>query len=58
MKKKKQFERPQVLQELTLLPDTPILAGSVSDDMIVVSTGQDVENYDFSDDEGFVTDWD
>ena len=48
MKKKKQFVRPAVLQDLSLLPETPILAGSVVDNATIVSTGQEVENYDFS----------
>ena len=48
MKQKKQFVRPAVLQELFLLPDTPILAGSVADNVTIVSTGQEVEEHDFS----------
>lgn len=51
MKKKKQFVRPAVLQDLSLLPETPILAGSVVDNATIVSTGQEVENYDFSGDD-------
>ena len=49
MKQKKQFVRPAILQELSLLPDTPILQGSVVDNTVIVSTGQDVVNHDFSD---------
>ena len=48
MKQKKQFTRPAILQELSLLPETPILAGSVVDNTTILSTGQTVENYDFS----------
>ena len=48
MKQKKQFTRPAVLQELSLLPDSPILAGSVVDNTTIVSTGQEVEQHDFS----------
>ena len=48
MKQKKQFTRPAILQELSLLPDSPILAGSVVDNTTILSTGQTVENYDFS----------
>lgn len=48
MKQKKQFVRPAVLQELSLLPDMPILAGSVVDNTTIVSTGQEVEEHDFS----------
>ena len=51
MKQKKHFVRPAVLQELSLLPDMPILAGSLVDNATIVSTGQDVENYDFSGDD-------
>ena len=59
MKQKKQFTRPAILQELSLLPDTPILAGSVVDNVTIVSTGQEVENYDFtpSDDSPFDHTW-
>ena len=56
MRQKKQFTRPAVLQELSLLPDMPILAGSVVDNTTVYSTGQDVVNHDFSD-EDFNHEW-
>ena len=56
MKQKKQFVRPAVLQELMLLPDTPILQASTADQTEVISTGQDVENYDFNSGE-FNHDW-
>ena len=42
MKQKKQFTRPAILQELSLLPDSPILAGSVVNNAVVVSDGQPV----------------
>ena len=48
MKKKKQFIRPEILLELNLQGDKPILEGSVADDVTIVSTGQAVENHDFS----------
>ena len=48
MKQKKQFVMPAVLQELSLLPDMPILAGSLVDNATIVSTGQEVEEHDFS----------
>ena len=48
MKQKKQFTRPAILQELSLLPDSPILAGSVVDNTTIVSTGQEVQEHDFS----------
>ena len=50
MKQKKQFIRPAVLQELSLLPDTPILAGSVVDNTTILSTGQTVENWNYETD--------
>ena len=48
MRTKRQFIRPAVLQEVQLLPGTPILQGSVSDNTVIVSTGQEVKDYDFS----------
>jgi hypothetical protein len=50
MKQKKQFVRPAVLQELSLLPDMPILAGSVVDNTTIVSTGQEVQEWDYGTD--------
>ena len=50
MKQKKQFTRPAVLQELSLLPDTPILAGSVVDNTTIVSTGQEVQDWNYETD--------
>ncbi len=50
MRKKQQFVRPAVLQETILLSESPILAGSLVDNTTIVSTGQEVENYDFSGD--------
>ena len=49
MKKKKQFVKPEILREITLLPECPILAGSVVDNTTIVSTGQEVQTHDFSD---------
>lgn len=56
MRQKQQFIRPVILQELTLLSDSPILAGSVKNNVTIISTGQEVETYDFSDEE-FNHDW-
>jgi len=50
MKQKKQFTRPAILQELSLLPDTPILAGSVVDNTTIVSTGQEVQDWNYETD--------
>ena len=58
MKTKEQFVRPAILREVALDGDGRILAGSVVDDMTVVTMGQKVDNYDFSDEkEGFNFDW-
>ena len=57
MKVKKQFVRPFVLQEVTLLPGTPILQGSVSDNTTVTSMGQQVEFKEFDDYENFNHNW-
>ncbi|MBR1487313.1 MAG: hypothetical protein IJ603_00280 [Bacteroidales bacterium] len=51
MKQKKQFVRPEVLQELSLLHDTPILQGSVVDDVTVISSGQEVQEINAEDQE-------
>ena len=48
MAMKKQFVKPVVLGELSLQGDKPILEGSVVDNTTIVSTGQVVENHDFS----------
>lgn len=56
MRKKQQFVRPAILQEVTLLPDTPILQASVVDQTTVISAGQDVETHDF-DGAGFNHNW-
>ena len=50
MKQKKQFTRPALLQEFSLLPDTPILAGSVVDNTTIVSTGQEVQDWNYETD--------
>ena len=44
MKQKKQFTRPAILQELMLLPESPILQGSTGDNTVIVSAGQPVED--------------
>lgn len=49
---KKLFIKPEVLRELVLLGDGPILQGSVADNTVIVSTGQEVQEYDFSDPNG------
>ena len=49
MKQKKQFVKPAVLQELTLLPETPILVASIIDTTTVTTQGQRFEMHDFSD---------
>lgn len=56
MKQKKQFTRPAILQELSLLPDTPILQASVVDNMTVISSGQQVEEIN-ADTQDWNKDW-
>lgn len=56
MKQKKQFVRPAILQELSLLPDTPILQTSVVDNMTVISSGQEVIDIS-AEDEEWNQDW-
>lgn len=47
MKKKQQFIKPEILREVALLGDGPILAGSIVDDKFVLETaGQQVNNID------------
>ena len=50
MKQKKQFTRPAILQELSLLGESPILNGTVVDNTTIVSTGQEVQDWDFEND--------
>ncbi len=57
MKKKQQFERPAILQEFTLLPEAPILAESVVDDVTVISEGQQVQDIN-AQDQGWNHQWD
>ena len=55
MKRKQQFIKPEILQELTLLGDGSILAGSVVNNAVVVSSGQTVEEYNARED--WTQDW-
>ena len=48
MKQKKQFIKPEILRELSLLGDGPILKGSVVNNAVVVSAGQEVEEIDLT----------
>ena len=57
MNKKKQFERPAILQEFSLLPEAPILAESVVDDVTVISEGQQVQDINAAD-QGWNHQWD
>ena len=57
MNNKKQFERPAILQEFTLLPEAPILAESVVDDVTVISEGQQVQDIN-AQDQGWNHQWD
>ena len=57
MKQKQQFERPAILQEFSLLPEAPILAESVVDDVTVISEGQQVQDINAAD-QGWNHQWD
>ena len=59
MERKTRFKTPRVLQWLDIQLEDPILAASVIDDMTIVSTGQEVRDYDFSPDneDGFNFNW-
>lgn len=59
MEQKSRFTTPMVLQTLDIRPEGPILAASVIDEMTIVSTGQEVRDYDFSPDneDGFNFNW-
>ena len=43
------FITPAILQALSFREETPILAGSVVDQTTVSTTGQEVQDYDWSD---------
>ena len=51
MKTKQRFESPRVLSELMLQPEVFFLASLVDTEVTLESTGQKVENHDFSDSE-------
>lgn len=57
MKQKKSFVKPVVLQEVTLLPGSPILQGSVSDNTTVISMGQEVVRMEVDDPTSFNHNW-
>ena len=48
MNKNKTYQTPAVLTEVNVLLERDFLEGSVVDDMVVLSTGQEVEEIDFS----------
>ena len=56
MKRKKVYKTPAILREVFLQVEGEILAGSVVDTTTVVSTGQEVETYNF-DSEVFNHEW-
>ena len=60
MNKKQTYQTPTVLKEVDVLLERDFLNGSVVDDMTVVSTGQEVEEINFStevEDNPFTFDW-
>ena len=56
MKQKKHFIRPAVLQELNILPETPILQASIVTSTTVTTTGQEIQDYNWND-SSFNHDW-
>ena len=50
MMKKMKYTPPAVLRERTIFVEESILVGSFADKTRIESKGQDVEQYDFSDD--------
>ena len=58
MKTKEKFIKPAILREVSLESEERLLVGSIVDEMTITSLGQDVTEYDFSDEsEGFNFDW-
>ena len=59
MKTKEKFIKPAILREVSLEAGGQILAGSAVDAMTITSTGQDVVEYDFGEDNtgGFNFEW-
>ena len=59
MKRKKQFETPKVIQEVSIQLEKDLLGGSVQNVLTLRSMGIGVENYDFSEDndEGYSVYW-
>lgn len=60
MIKNKTYQTPMVLKEVGVLLERDFLKGSVVDEMTVVATGQEVEEFDFSteiESNPFTIDW-
>lgn len=60
MNKKLTYQTPRVLTEVGVLLERDFLQGSVVDQMTVIATGQEVEEYDFAADvesNPFTIDW-
>ena len=57
MKMSNLYETPAILREVRLFPDADILQGSVQDAASVTSVGQEVDTYDFANDNSFNTTW-
>ena len=60
MIKNKTYQTPTVLKEVNVLLERDFLQGSVVDNMTVVATGQEVEEYNFStevEDNPFTFEW-
>jgi len=57
--KRQNFEPPRIIKHLEYELENPVLSESLVNDLTVRSTGQKVEEYDFSKDneQGFNFDW-
>ena len=60
MIKNNTYQTPTVLKEVDVLIERDFLAGSVVDNLTIVATGQEVEEYNFStevEDNPFTFEW-
>ena len=58
MKTKRKFVTPRVTQMVELCPEIDILGNSLENTARIISMGQEVKNYDFSDpDSGYTVDY-
>ena len=55
MKAKLRFETPRVTQMVELCPEVDILGDSLENRATIISMGQEVQNYDFTGNDGSET---